>query len=65
MPQVLPDEANFLDQNLPEDTRLVLKRPFIDLRNRMEFLSSSIEYLLIFGNIHARLEAQQSVVRHC
>jgi len=39
-----------------------LKRSSIELRTRMEFFSSSLEYALIYGNFQRRLDAQQDAV---
>lgn len=51
-----------LDRNLPDERMKMLKRQSVDLRARMEFLSSTLEHAVIYGNFQTRLQAQQAVL---
>lgn len=51
-----------LDGQMPGDRMKMLKRQSTDLKSRMEFLSSSLDHAVIYGNFQTRLQAQQAVL---
>jgi hypothetical protein len=51
-----------LETNLPEKTLEVLKRPSIQLNDRLEYILSSLEHALVHGNVDYRYKSLQTVV---
>ena len=58
----IQEKLPVLYEQLPDKNKRALKRPSVILNARMEFLSSSVDHAVTFGNFKTRLQLQQSVV---
>jgi len=55
-------QLQIMDNTLPEPCKQTLSRSSMELKQRIEYMSSSIEHAIIYGNFRTRLQAQQGVV---
>lgn len=51
-----------LDIDLPDDNKHMLRAHSLRLSDRLEYILSSIEHALVYGNTATRLQSQQTVV---
>jgi hypothetical protein len=58
----LQQKLHRLDNQLPDMHKQKLEDHSISLRERMEFLASNIEHMLLYYGIEMRLETQKTVV---
>lgn len=52
-----------LETILPEESKVVLRRPSIQLNDRLEYILSGLEHTVVHGNVDYRYKSLQTVVR--
>ena len=56
------DKLHYMDMNLPDHCKEKLSKHSISLQRRIEWITSSIEHMLLYGGIQERIQSQQTVV---